>query len=453
MDAFDLIVIGSGPGGYVAAIRAAELGMKVACIEKDKVLGGTCLHVGCIPSKALLQATEHYQWLTTKAAEFGIIGSAVVDFPALMQRKEGIVKGLASGIATHFTKEKIETVYGNAQFTSPTAVAVGDRQLTAKWFIVATGSVPIALPFLPFDEKKVVSSTGALALESVPEKMVVVGGGAIGVELASVYARLGSSVQIVEMLPQIVAGFDGAVSRLLLQLLQKQGIVFHLEATVQSAKVQEQSVLLSVQQKEQTKEIEADVVLVAVGRRPYTQGLDLEKAGVKTTPKGFINVDGNLRSSNPQVMAIGDVIEGPMLAHRASHEGIALAEHLAGKTAQMQAISIPNVVYTHPEAASVGLTEEEAKAAGLSTFTGQAWFKGNGRARCEGETEGFVKLLGEKSSGRLIGLHIIGAHASELIAEGVIALDKRATVRDLAHGCFPHPTLSEVVMEAARAAL
>lgn len=449
-DQFDIIVIGAGPGGYMAAVRAAELGFRVACVEKEATLGGVCLNVGCIPSKALLQATKFYEWAAKKAQDFGILTSGVIaDFPAMMLRKEEIVKGLVGGIATLFKQHKIERITGTARFISPQKLDVNGRTLTAKWFLIATGSEPVPLPFLPFDEKQVLSSTGALALTSVPETMVVIGGGVIGVELASVYSRLGTKIEVVEMLPQIVTGMDSAISRQLLVLLQKQGMNFHLDAKVTSASVKDGSVVIEVEKKGAKSKIEGDVVLVAVGRRPYTSGLGLDKAGITLSPKGFIPVDANMRTVVPHILAIGDVVEGPMLAHRASHEGVAVVESLAGNSVNLNMISLPNVVYTYPEAASVGLTEDEAKQAGIPTVIGTSYFKGNGRARCSGDTDGFVKVIGDKRSGRLIGMHILGSDASEMIAEGVIALDKNCTVSDIAYAYHAHPTLSEVVMEAA----
>lgn len=449
-DSFDVVVIGSGPGGYTAALRAAELGFKTACVEKDASLGGTCLNVGCIPSKALLQSTKNYEWLAKKSKEFGVVTSWVVaDFGLMMQRKTEIVKGLVSGIASLFKQQKVEKIQGTAKFISPHEIDVSGRRIKSKWFIIATGSEPIPLPFLPFDEKAVISSTGALALPAVPEKMIVIGGGVIGVELASVYSRLGSKVDVIEMLPQIVTGMDNSISRQLLLLLQKQGINFHLDTKVTGATVTDKGVTIDVIKNNAPEQFSGDVVLVAVGRRPFTAGLDLEKAGISPTSKGFILVDGNLKTSVPHILAIGDVVEGPMLAHRASHEGVAVAESLAGHPIRLNMISIPNVVYTHPEAASVGLTEDDAMRTGIPFGVGTSFFKGNGRARCTGDTDGFVKVMSDKRTGRLIGMHILGSDASEMIAEGVIALDKKCLVSEIAHAYHAHPTLSEVVMEAA----
>lgn len=449
-DSFDIVVIGSGPGGYAAAVRAGELGFKTACVEKDATLGGTCLNVGCIPSKALLQTTKNYEWLAKKAKDFGIVTSTVVaDFSLMMQRKNDIVKGLVDGIGLLFKSHKIERIQGTAKFVSPQEIDVSGRRIKAKWFLIATGSEPISLPFLPFDEKIVLSSTGALALGAVPEKMLVIGGGVIGVELASVYNRLGTQIDIIEMLPQIVTGMDSSISKQLQVLLQKQGMRIHLDAKVAGATITGEGVTIDVVKNNAKEQFKGDVVLVGVGRRPYTKGLDLDKAGIAVSPKGFIPVSNDMRTVVPHIMAIGDVVEGPMLAHRATLEGIAVVENLAGRSVKLNMITIPNVVYTYPEAASVGLTEEEAKSAGIPVVVGTSYFKNNGRARCTGDTDGFVKILSDKRNGRIIGMHILGSEASEMIAEGVIALEKKCTVADIAFAYHAHPTLSEVVMEAA----
>lgn len=453
-NAFQVIVIGSGPGGYVAAIRAAQLGFKVACVEKMNTLGGTCLNIGCIPSKALLQSSESYDWIQKSSKDQGVNVTGVsFDFPAMMKRKEDIVKLLVDGVASHFKKHQITRLQGSAKFISPKEIEVDGKRYTADNFIIATGSAPIELPFLPFDEKRVLSSTGALVLNDVPKTMAVIGAGAIGVELASVYRRLGTKITIIEMLPVVTPAMDSALSKQLLQTLKKQGIEFLLEAKVASAKINDQGVTLVIEHDGSTISIETEKVLVCIGRKPYTEGLGLESAGVAMSPKGLIQVDANFRTSQPNIYAIGDVIDGPMLAHKASHEGIAVAEVIAGKTPHLNYMSIPNVVYTHPEVASVGMTEAEARAAGLDLIIGTSFFRGNGRARCSGDIEGFVKVIGDAKSGRLLGVHIIGGHASELIAEGMMAIDRKATVAELASACHAHPTLSETIMEASQAAL
>ncbi len=455
---FDVIVIGSGPGGYVAAVRAAQLGLKVACVDKRPTLGGTCLNVGCIPSKALLQSTEHYAWLKNASKEHGITATNVaIDFGAMMQRKEGIVRGLVDGINTLFKKHHIVHLQGNAHFTGPHSLEVvngSERQAVhAANIIIATGSEPIALPFLPFDEKRVVSSTGALSLTSVPKRFAVIGGGVIGVELASVYRRLGSEVVVVEMLDTLTPMMDPAISKQLLQVLKKQGLEFYLGAKVTSANVGSKGVQLFIEHDQKQVTIDADVVLVAVGRRPYTQGLGLDVLTVVPNAQGLIPVDVNFRNVHRHIYAIGDVIEGPMLAHRASHEGMAVAELIAGHHPHVNYASIPNVIYTHPEVASVGFTEPEARNAGLNIVVGTSFFRGNPRSRCSGDTEGLVKVIGEVNTGRLIGMHIIGAQASELIAEGMMALEKKATLSEIANTCHAHPTLAESIMEACQQAL
>jgi len=451
---YDIAIIGSGPGGYVAAIRAAQLGFKTVCIEKQKTFGGTCLNVGCIPSKALLQSSEHYEFLTHEGKEHGIkCKSASFDFKQMMKRKEGVVKSLVNGIAGLLKRNKIDTIQGTAKFVSPQELVVNKTRVKAKNFILATGSDSIELPFMPFDEKVIVSSTGALSLPKVPKKLLVVGAGVIGLELASIYRRLGSEVTIIEMLERICPAIDGTIGRNLLQVLKKQGMEFHLGAQVTEAKTAKSKVTLSVKTQEGERQFDGDVVLVAIGRRPYSEGLALEEIGVEKTKQGFVVADGNFRTTQPNIYAIGDLIEGVMLAHRASEEGVAVVELLAGLRPHINYMAIPNVIYTHPEVASVGLTEEEAKESGLSTIVGTYSHKGNARARCSGYIEGMVKVIGEASSGRLIGMHIIGPHASEMIGEGVLAMEKKATVEDVAIASHAHPTLSESIKEAALNAL
>lgn len=453
MDSFDLIVIGSGPGGYVAAIRAAQLGLKIACIDKRKELGGTCLHVGCIPSKSLLSSSELLWNIKETSAENGIIiAQPSIDFKQMMARKTQIIQSFSQGITSLFKKNKISSYVGEASFLSPTEVLVKNAskttQLQARFILIATGSEPIGLPFLPFDEKQVLSSTGTLSLEAIPKDLLIIGAGVIGVELGSVYNRLGTKVQIIEFLDQICAGFDHQLSLELKKDLEKQGIEFHLSSKVIDAKITPNQISLQVEQSQNTQSFSAEKVLVAIGRRPYTQGLDLEKVGVKISPKGFIETDGTFRSNISNIFAIGDVIEGPMLAHKASEEGIAAVEIMAGHKPQLNYMAIPNVVYTHPEMASVGLTEEEAKKYHLDLKIGSFPFKANSRAKCTGETQGFVKIIAEEKSERILGVHIIGVHASELIAEAAFAMQKNSLVKDLTN-THAHPTLSEAIREAA----
>lgn len=459
MDAeFDVVVIGSGPGGYVAAIRAAQLGLKTACIEKDKDLGGTCLNVGCIPSKALLHSTEYYDWILKKAQENGLIVEGTkVDFSKMMTRKREIVKSHVDGIDGLFKKNKVERILGTARLVSPHEIEVTNetekKRIQTKNIILATGSESIPLPFAPFDEKKIISSTGALSLPTIPKKMVVVGAGVVGVELASVYNRLGTKVVIIEMLEKICPAMDQAISRTLLQILKKQGLEFHLGSKV--AQIQEKGKGLSVTFEEAGKkeEIETDVVLVAVGRRPYTKNLGLGELGIETTPQGFIKVDGNFHTAVPTIYAIGDVIEGAMLAHRASEEGIAVAEIIAGIMPHINYLAIPNVIYTHPEVAALGFTEEEAKQAGMSLKIGSCLFRANSRARSTGEMEGLVKVIGDAESDRLLGIHILGAHASEMIGLGVMGIEKKMTITEMANACYAHPSMSEAIKEALLNAL
>lgn len=454
---YDVIVIGSGPGGYVAAIRCSQLGLKTACVEKEKTLGGTCLNVGCIPSKALLQSTEHYAWLKQESHAHGITcGEIAINFPQVMQRKNQVVSGLVSGVSALFKQHKVTSILGSARLVAPNRIEVtngGTKQIfEARNIILATGSEPIPLPFLPFDEKIVVSSTGALNLVQPPKKMVVVGGGVIGVELASVYNRLGSEVTIVEMLDRICIAMDETMSKTLLQTLKKQGIAFHLSSKVTEAKRNNNDIVISVEKGSERLKFGADVVLVAVGRRPYTLGLGLSELGIAMN-KGVVLVDDRFKTNVPNIYAIGDLIEGPMLAHKASEEGYAAAEIIAGHSTSVNYMAIPNIIYTHPEVAALGLTEKEARDAGLEIVVGSSAFRGNPRARCSGYTEGLVKVIGAGKNKVLVGMHIVGPQASEMIHSGMIALEKRATLQELASAPFGHPTLSEAIKEACGHAL
>ncbi|MFA6915770.1 MAG: dihydrolipoyl dehydrogenase [Parachlamydiales bacterium] len=449
---YQVVIIGGGPGGYVAAVRCAQLGLKTACIEKNKTLGGTCLNVGCIPSKALLYASEVFSLVKEQNP------NATPNFDRIMENKSGSVHMLVSSVSNLLKHHHIDQVEGTAAFIDPNTIAVtqpdgSKKNITSDYFIIATGSEPIPLPFAPFDEKTIVSSTGALSLPKIPSSLIVIGGGIIGVEIASVYQRLGSKVDIIEMLDHICPGVEPTAARTLLQILKKQGINFHLSSKVIDVKDNGNTKDVTFEEENQKQTLPSDVVLVCVGRRPYTQSLQLENAGIKTDAKGRIPVNDSLRTSQSNILAIGDVIEGPGLAHRASEEGIAVAESIAGKQKIISYLSIPNVIYTYPEVASVGLTDQEAKAKGLDIITGQVSMRGNPRARCTGELEGFVKVVGEKNSGRLIGLHIVSAHASELIAIGAIAIAAKLTVEQIAETPFAHPTYSEAIKEASLLAL
>jgi dihydrolipoamide dehydrogenase len=457
---YDLVVIGGGPGGYVAALRAAQLGLRTVCVDKRETLGGTCLNVGCIPSKALLNSSERYESARDELSSHGVCVDGVsLDLAAMMARKDGVVAGLTKGIDFLFGKNKVERLVGSATIVSPTEVRVtppnGEpHSLSARHILIATGSEPLALPGIEFDEKRIVSSTGALALSAVPKHLVVVGGGYIGLELGSVWRRLGSKVTVVEFLDRIVPNMDRELGRHLQRLLKKQGLAFRLETKVAAARVDDAGVTLSIEPAAggKAETLEADVVLIAVGRRPYTEGLGLEAVGIERDERGFIRVDADYRTNIPGIHAIGDVIPGPMLAHLAEEEGIAAVELMAGHAARVNYEAIPGVAYTAPEAASVGRTEEELKEAGIAYSVGKFPFAANSRARCTGATEGFVKILAEEGTDRILGVHILGADAGTLIAEAVLALEYGASSEDIARTCHAHPTLSEALKEAALAA-
>ena len=455
-ETYDVVVIGAGPGGYVAAIRGAQLGLKVACIEKRSTLGGTCLNVGCIPSKALLQSSEHYHFIKADSGTHGIeVGAAKANLGQMMTRKEGVVKSLTDGIAGLFKKNKVTRLDGSARITSPTSVEVSNGKETqtiqCKHIVIASGSDPIELPFMKFDEKQIVSSTGALSLSKVPKRLLVVGAGVIGVELASVYARLGAEVELIEMTHQVCPGMDDTICKTLQQSLQKQGLSFHLGCKVTACELKKGLVRLSLETPKGIDKLEGDVVLVAIGRRPHTEGLGLESVGIELNARKQIPVDGGFRTKVPSIFAIGDVIDGPMLAHKASEEGVAVMDAIAGQLGHVNYMAIPSVVYTWPEVAAVGLSEKDAKAAGFDIKVGQCFFKGNARARCAGDDSGIVKVIGDKASDRVLGVHIVGPHASELIGEAMLAIQKRAKVEDLAAAPAAHPTLSEAIKEAALA--
>lgn len=444
---YDVIIIGSGPAGYVAAIRCGQLGLKTACVEKGE-LGGTCLNIGCIPSKALLHSSELYYQLEHHFPEHGVqAGHLSFDFDKMMERKREVVKGFTQGVGALLQKNKVAHLKGTGVLKSPNTVSVDGAEFQATSIILATGSEPIRLPFLPIDEKRIVTSTGALALESVPRKMIVIGAGAIGVELGSVYSRLGSQVTFVEFLPRICPTMDEAISKTLQQILEKQGMKFHLSSKVVAA----DGTSLTIEKEGQKSQLEADVILCSIGRRPYTTGLGLENVGISLTERGFVPINGRFQTRVPNIYAIGDIIEGPMLAHKAFEEGVAVAELIAGKSPEIDYMVIPNVVYTDPEVAAVGLTEAEAKGFGLNVKTGSFPFRINSRAKCTGEIEGMVKIVADGNTDRILGMHILGAHASEIIAEGVVAIENKMTALDLGNTVHAHPTLSEAVKEAALA--
>jgi len=454
---YDLVVIGGGPGGYTAAVRAAQLGLKTACVEKWPRLGGVCLNVGCIPSKALLDSSEYFHVAQTQFAEHGIrIGEAGIDVAQMMARKERVVRELTDNVRKLLETHKVDIIHGAAKLAGRDRVEVGGdppRVLTAKNIILAAGSEPVALPGLPFDGKMVVSSTEALQFDRVPQNLGIIGGGYIGIELGSVWLRLGAQVTVIEMLPDIVSAVDGQVGRRLLRALKKQGFTFRLETRVVSAKAEGSKVHVQTDAGGKKEALEFDRLLVCVGRRPLTRELGLESAGIAPDPQtGFIQVDAALRTSVPTIYAIGDLVPGPMLAHKASAEGMAAAQTIAGKFGEVNYDAIPAIVYTAPEVASVGLTEEQVKARGIPYVTGVYPFTGNGRAKCFGDTEGLVKLIAHKKTDRLLGAHIIGARAAEMIAEAVLAVEFGASLEDLAGTVHGHPTFAETLMEAAMAA-
>ena len=449
----DLIVIGTGPGGYVCAIRAAQLGMKVAVIEKRATHGGTCLNIGCIPSKALLHATELFAESKHSFAKMGLNSDTKVDFTQMMKFKQEAVDGNTKGIDFLFKKNKIDVIRGVATLLGAGKIKVGDSVHEAKTIVIATGSESAALKGVVVDEKQIVTSTGALALEKIPATLTVIGAGVIGLELGSVYARLGSKVTVIEYLDRIVPGMDTEVAKNFHRLLERQGLSFKFSSKVMSAKVSASGVVLTVEPAAggAAEEIKSDVVLVAVGRVANTEGLGCDAVGIKRDPRGRIEVDAHYATSVSGVYAIGDVIKGPMLAHKAEDEGIAVAELLAGKAGHVNYDLIPGVVYTAPEVSWVGKTEEELKQAGINYKVGKFLFLANGRAKANQSTDGFVKILADAKTDRVLGCHIIGAQAGELIHEVAVLMEFGGSAEDLARTCHAHPTLSEAVKEAAMA--
>ncbi len=458
---YDLVVIGAGPGGYVAAIRAAQLGLRTACVEqrRNRALGGTCLNVGCIPSKALLDSSALYAAVRQGLAGHGIQADHVrLDLTAMLARKERIVAELTAGIAFLFKKYGVATYFGRGRLTGGPAVRVepedGPPQtLPARHILLATGSTHVELPFLRCDGQRIVSSTEALSFPEVPQHLIVIGGGYIGLELGSVWRRLGARVTVVEMLPRLLPGADGEVSAEVLKLLQRQGLQFHLQTRVVGVTVAGEQVVVQAQGADGSPlRLEGNRVLVAVGRRPYTEGLGLEEAGVRCDAAGRIVVDEDYRTSVPYIYAVGDVIAGPMLAHKASAEGVVCVERLAGMRARVNYETIPSVVYIHPEVAAVGRTEEQLQQEGVPYRVGRFRFQANGRAKALGETAGWVKVLADAATDRVLGVHIVGPQASELIAECASLMEFHASAEDIARCIHPHPSLSEAVAEAARMA-
>jgi len=451
---YDVIVVGAGPGGYVCAIRAAQLGLKTACVEKRATLGGTCLNVGCIPSKALLTSSHKFEEVSSHLSTHGVVvGNVKLDLKAMMAHKNKVVSDNTKGIEFLFKKNKIDWLKGEGVVTAPGQITVAGKTYTAKHIVIATGSESMPLKGVEVDEKQICTSTGALELESVPKSMVVIGGGVIGLELGSVWARLGTKVTVVEFLDRILPGMDGEVAKNFQRILEKQGFTFKLGSKVTGAKKDASGVTLTVEPAKggDAEAVKADVVLLAIGRRAYTAGLGLDKVGVAMDERGRVVVDSHFQSNVPGIYAIGDVIAGPMLAHKAEDEGVAIAEIIAGQHGHVNYDAIPGVVYTHPEVANVGQTEEQLKSAGIAYKVGKFPFSANGRARAMNETEGFVKILADAATDRVLGCHIIGPEAGTLIAEVVTTIEFGGSAEDIGRVCHAHPTLSETVKEAALA--
>ena len=458
-DIFVLVVIGSGPGGYVGAIRAAQLGLKTAVVEKDATFGGTCLNVGCIPSKALLDSSENFSMATHDFKSHGIdLGSVKLNLGQMMARKDKVVSDLTAGVAYLFKKHKITPFQGKGKLLSPTQVEVtgadGKKQtIETKNIMLATGSVVNELPFLPFDGKTVISSTEALALPSVPKHLIVSGGGVIGLELGSVWLRLGAKVTVMEYFDRLCPGMDTQLTKKLETLMGKQGMEFNFQVKVTGAKKSKDGMEVAFEdlKDKSQKTISGDVILVATGRKPYSDGLGLEALGIEKDKRGFVLVNEHLQTKHKNIFAIGDLIPGPMLAHKAEEEGVAVAETLAGKAGHVNYETVPGVVYTWPELAAVGATEEQLKEKGVEFKTGTFNFSANGRAKAMGSTDGMVKVIADAKTDRLLGVHILGPRASDMIAEAVVAMEFGASSEDLARSFHAHPTLSEVLREAALA--
>ena len=456
MQKFDVTVIGSGPGGYVAAIRCAQLGMKTAIIERYPTLGGTCLNVGCIPSKALLDSSEHYHNALKHFDKHGIETDGIrLNWPSMLARKDEVVSQTCTGVEYLMKKNEIEVFHGNGAFLSSQTIQItrddGTQiQIESEKVIIATGSKPSSIPGVEIDKQRIITSTEALKLKEVPKRLLVIGGGIIGLELGSVYSRLGSEVQVVEYLDCLIPSMDGSLSKEMLRTLKKQGIKFFLSHAVQEVKSSQNKVLISaLNKKEEKVEFEADYCLVAVGRHPYTEGLNLEAAGLKVDERGRVPVDENLQTTVQGIYAIGDVVKGAMLAHKAEEEGVFVAETMAGEKPHMNYRNIPSVLYTWPEAAGVGYTEEELISEERDYKSGSFPFRALGRARAAMETDGLVKILADPVTDEILGIHMMGARIADLIAEAVVALEFRASAEDLARISHAHPTFAEAVKEAA----
>jgi dihydrolipoamide dehydrogenase len=453
---YDVIIIGSGPGGYVCAIRCAQLGLKTAIVEKYNTLGGTCLNVGCIPSKALLDSSHQYHDATHKFEAHGInIGTPKIDFKQMIARKQSVVDQMTKGVDFLMKKNKIDVYIGLGSFESKTKVKItGDKDQVIEGtnIIIATGSKPASFPGMEIDKKRVISSTEALELKEIPKHLIVIGGGVIGMELGSVYKRLGSEVSVVEYAPSIIPTMDASLGKELARVMKKEKMKFHLGHKVTSVTTKGNKVTVKAEGKKGEVSLEGDYCLVSVGRRPYTDGLGLEKAGVKMDDKGRVEVNEHLQTNVPNIYAIGDVVKGAMLAHKAEEEGMLVAESLVGQKPHIDYNLIPGVVYTWPEVASVGQTEEQLKAAGAAYKVGQFPFRANGRAVAGMDLDGFVKIIADAETDEVLGAHMIGARAADMIAEVAIAMEFRASAEDIARTCHAHPTTSEVTKEAALAA-
>lgn len=456
MSQFDITVIGSGPGGYVSAIRCAQLGFKTALIEKYNTLGGTCLNVGCIPSKALLDTSEEFEKAKHSFADYGIvINEPKADIAKMIERKNGVVEQTTKGIEFLMNKNKVTVFQGIGSFESATQINVTkndgtSEKIESKYTIIATGSKPSTLPFIKIDKERIITSTEALSLKEIPKKLLVIGGGVIGLELGSVYLRLGSEVTVIEYMDKIIPGMDGALSKELQKVLKKQGMKFELSSAVSAVERSGDSVKVTAKNKKgEEVSFEGDYCLVAVGRRPYTDGLGLENAGVELDERGRVKVNEQLQTNVSNIYAIGDVVKGAMLAHKASEEGVFVAETLAGQKPHINYNLIPGVVYTWPEVAGVGKTEEQLKAEGIAYKIGNFPMRALGRSRASGDTDGFVKIIADEKTDEILGFHMIGARAADIVHEGLIGMEFRASAEDLARMCFAHPTFSEAVKEAA----